>query len=97
MNWWHDLDRRYLFFTGKGGVGKTSLACATALSLAERHRRQPARQALTGAPPAAAHLQHLIGGRARLSTPAATNTHLSVNDLLGQHDMIGEFEIVVIP
>jgi arsenite/tail-anchored protein-transporting ATPase len=25
---------RYLFFTGKGGVGKTSLACATALSLA---------------------------------------------------------------
>ena len=25
---------RYLFFTGKGGVGKTSVACATALSLA---------------------------------------------------------------
>ena len=25
---------RYLFFTGKGGVGKTSLACATALELA---------------------------------------------------------------
>ena len=24
------------FFTGKGGVGKTSLACATALQLAER-------------------------------------------------------------
>lgn len=39
MNWWHDLDRRYLFFTGKGGVGKTSLACATALSLAEQGRR----------------------------------------------------------
>jgi len=28
--------RRYLFFTGKGGVGKSSLACATALSLADR-------------------------------------------------------------
>ncbi len=27
---------RYLFFTGKGGVGKTSLACATALALAEQ-------------------------------------------------------------
>ncbi|HQZ84612.1 MAG TPA: arsenical pump-driving ATPase [Actinomycetota bacterium] len=27
---------RFLFFTGKGGVGKTSLACATALQLAER-------------------------------------------------------------
>jgi arsenite-transporting ATPase len=28
-----------LFFTGKGGVGKTSLACATALQLAESGRR----------------------------------------------------------
>jgi arsenite/tail-anchored protein-transporting ATPase len=27
--------RRYLFFTGKGGVGKTSLACAAALALAD--------------------------------------------------------------
>ncbi|MGJ0509595.1 MAG: arsenical pump-driving ATPase [Methylocystis sp.] len=26
---------RFLFFTGKGGVGKTSLACATAIQLAE--------------------------------------------------------------
>lgn len=26
---------RYLFFTGKGGVGKTSIACATAIQLAE--------------------------------------------------------------
>lgn len=30
---------RYLFFTGKGGVGKTSLACATAISLADRGQR----------------------------------------------------------
>jgi len=30
---------RYLFFTGKGGVGKTSLSCATALRLAEGGRR----------------------------------------------------------
>ena len=26
---------KYLFFTGKGGVGKTSVACATAVSLAD--------------------------------------------------------------
>lgn len=30
---------RHLFFTGKGGVGKTSLSCATALMLAEAGRR----------------------------------------------------------
>jgi arsenite-transporting ATPase len=30
---------RFLFFTGKGGVGKTSLACATAVSLADAGRR----------------------------------------------------------
>ena len=29
---------RFLFFTGKGGVGKTSVACATAVALAERGR-----------------------------------------------------------
>jgi arsenite-transporting ATPase len=30
---------RVLFFTGKGGVGKTSAACATAIELADRGRR----------------------------------------------------------
>jgi arsenite/tail-anchored protein-transporting ATPase len=30
---------RYLFFTGKGGVGKTSLACATATGLADQGRQ----------------------------------------------------------
>ena len=30
---------RFLFFTGKGGVGKTSIACATAIELATRGQR----------------------------------------------------------
>lgn len=30
---------RHIFFTGKGGVGKTSLACASAVGLADRGRR----------------------------------------------------------
>ena len=34
-----DTPPRYLFFTGKGGVGKTSLACATAIVLAEAGRQ----------------------------------------------------------
>ncbi|BAE50637.1 arsenical pump-driving ATPase [Paramagnetospirillum magneticum] len=33
------VETRILFFTGKGGVGKTSLSCATGLALAEAGRR----------------------------------------------------------
>ena len=33
--WTDRLNSKYLFFTGKGGVGKTSLSCAAALRLAE--------------------------------------------------------------
>lgn len=29
-----DIKTKYLFFTGKGGVGKTSLACAKAIKFA---------------------------------------------------------------
>lgn len=32
---WCELATKHLFFTGKGGVGKTSLACATAVRLAD--------------------------------------------------------------
>ncbi len=34
-----DQPPRYLFFTGKGGVGKTSIACAAAVQLADAGRR----------------------------------------------------------
>ena len=34
-----DAPTRFLFFTGKGGVGKTSLSCATALKLADDGKR----------------------------------------------------------
>lgn len=34
-----DNPPRHLFFTGKGGVGKTSIACATAVVLARRGKR----------------------------------------------------------
>ncbi len=34
-----ELRTRHLFFTGKGGVGKTSLSCAAGLALAETGRR----------------------------------------------------------
>ena len=37
--WAKGLTTRHLFFTGKGGVGKTSLACATALQFAEAGKR----------------------------------------------------------
>ncbi len=33
------IETRFAFFTGKGGVGKTSLACACAVRLAEQGRR----------------------------------------------------------
>ena len=36
---WRDWGTRYLFFTGKGGVGKTTIASAVALALADDGKR----------------------------------------------------------
>ncbi|WP_342616209.1 arsenical pump-driving ATPase [Rhodoferax sp. GW822-FHT02A01] len=47
---------RYLFFTGKGGVGKTSLSTATALSLADRGKR-----VLLVSTDAASNLDEMLG------------------------------------
>ena len=38
MNWLHQ-PTRFLFFTGKGGVGKTSISAATAITLADAGKR----------------------------------------------------------
>ncbi len=47
---------RYLFFTGKGGVGKTSLACATAVGLADSGKR-----VLLVSTDPASNLEHVFG------------------------------------
>lgn len=60
---------RNLFFTGKGGVGKTSLACAAAVALADRGRR-----VLLVSTDPASNLQHVfemaIGEREPTAIPA---------------------------
>ena len=47
---------RYLFFTGKGGVGKTSLSTATAIQLADQGRR-----VLLVSTDAASNLDEMLG------------------------------------
>lgn len=53
-----DKPTRYLFFTGKGGVGKTSLACATAIGLADGGR-----QVLLVSTDPASNLDEVLGVR----------------------------------
>lgn len=56
---------RFLFFTGKGGVGKTSLACASAIALADAGHR-----VLLASTDPASNLDEVLGVRLA-SAPAA--------------------------
>ncbi len=51
-----DIETPYLFFTGKGGVGKTSTACATSIALAEKGK-----QVLIVSTDPASNLQDVFG------------------------------------
>ncbi|GAB6090564.1 arsenical pump-driving ATPase [Spirochaeta dissipatitropha] len=51
---------RYTFFTGKGGVGKTSMACATALALADQGIEQGKKVLLISTDPAS-NLDEVLG------------------------------------
>src|SRR5690606_29451965 len=53
---WSDAATKHLFFTGKGGVGKTSLACATAVRLADAGK-----QVLLVSTDPASNLAHVFG------------------------------------
>lgn len=65
-----EVDTRYLFFTGKGGVGKTSLSCATGLALAEAGQR-----VLVVSTDPASNLDEVLGatlGQSPTAVPGAT-------------------------
>lgn len=65
---------RYLFFTGKGGVGKTSLSTATALALADAGKK-----VLLVSTDAASNLDEMLGIQLRNSpTPVPGASGLSV-------------------
>jgi arsenite-transporting ATPase len=70
-----DAPPRHLFFTGKGGVGKTSLACASAVWLADRGRR-----VLIVSTDPASNLDAVLG-------TALSNTPVSVSEVPGLHAM----------
>jgi anion-transporting ArsA/GET3 family ATPase len=59
MAWLND-PTRFLFFAGKGGVGKTSLAAATAIALADAGKR-----VLLVSTDAASNLDEMLGAPLR--------------------------------
>ena len=64
---------RFLFFTGKGGVGKTSLACSAAIALADRGKK-----VLLVSTDPASNLDEVLGvqlGSHANTIPGAPNLH----------------------
>jgi arsenite/tail-anchored protein-transporting ATPase len=72
---WLDHPTRYMFFVGKGGVGKTSLSAATAIALADRGQR-----VLLVSTDPASNLDEMLGTRLSnqpLPVPGAANLFLA--------------------
>lgn len=66
------IQSRHVFFTGKGGVGKTSLSCASGLALAESGKR-----VLIVSTDPASNLDEVLGtGLSRIPTPIAGVSNL---------------------
>jgi anion-transporting ArsA/GET3 family ATPase len=68
---------RYLFFTGKGGVGKTSLSCAAALKLAESGN-----PVLLVSTDPASNLDEVLTRSTRLPDSASFNAAAQESDVL---------------
>jgi nitrogenase subunit NifH len=68
---WLSHPTRFLFFTGKGGVGKTSISTATAITLADAGKR-----VLLVSTDAASNLDEMLNSRG-----AATAATIALRDL----------------
>jgi arsenite/tail-anchored protein-transporting ATPase len=74
---WLDEPARYLFFTGKGGVGKTSLAAATAIAMADQGRR-----VLLVSTDAASNLDEMLGAQlSNAPTPVSSVAGLDLANI----------------
>ncbi len=73
---WDDWHTPFLFFTGKGGVGKTTIAAATAVRLADTNHR-----VLLVSTDPASNLTDVLGAPTGLSTPVPV-TGLPTLDVL---------------
>ena len=72
---WDGPWTRFLFFTGKGGVGKTTVACCVALRLAELGKA-----VLLVSTDPASNLDDVLGVRARKSPTPVPGTDRAVGD-----------------